>query len=195
MIRTVLLAAAAAIALPALAVAEPVALSIDPNHTSVRVEWPHTGHTPLLIAFPAFEGEVMYDAENIANSAVTFTVDTSKLWTGVPVWEEHLADPERPLLQTATYPMATFTSTAIESTGENTAKLTGDLTIKDQTHPVTFDVELTNEAPNPRDGSTVRGFLATAAVSRSMFGVDMAAEAMGDEIVITVAAELSQPAS
>lgn len=195
MIRTVLLAAAASAALPALAAAEPVALNIDPSHTSVRVEWPHTGHVPLLIAFPAFEGTVMYDAENIANSSVTFSVDTSKLWTGVPVWDEHLADPERPLLQTATYPTATFVSTSVEPTGENTARLTGDLTVKDQTHPVTFDVELMNEAPNPRSGATVRGFLATATISRSLFGVDQAAEMMGDEVKIIVATELTEPAS
>jgi len=195
MIRTVLLAAAASAALPALALAEPVALTIDPSHTSVRVEWPHTGHVPLMIAFPAFEGEVMYDAENIENSSVTFTVDTTQLWTGVPLWDEHLHDPERPLLATATWPTATFTSTSVTRTGDKTATLTGDLTIRDQTHPVTFEVEMGNEAPNPRSGAIVRGFLATATISRSQFGVEQAAEMMGDDVKIVVAAELTEAAS
>jgi polyisoprenoid-binding protein YceI len=195
MIRTVLLAAAACVALPALAMAEPVALTVDPSHTSVRVEWPHTGHVPLLIAFPAFEGEVMYDPENVENSSVTFTVDTSALWTGVPLWDEHLADPERPLLQTATYPTATFTSISVTRTGDNTATLTGDLTVRDQTHPVTFEVTMGNEAPNPRSGAIVRGFMATATISRSQFGVEQAAEMMGDDVKIIVATELQQAAS
>lgn len=194
MIRTTIPAVLLA-ALPLAATAEPMALEIDPNHTSIRVEWTHTGHTPLLIAFPAFEGEVMFDPGAIENSSVTMTVDTSKLWTGVDVWEEHLADPERPLLQTATYPEATFTSTSVERTGENTAKLTGDLTIRDQTHPVTFDVAFTREAANPRDGSTVRGFLATAVIDRTDYGVDLAADMMGADVTITVAAELGEPSS
>lgn len=193
MIRTVLLAAMAS-AIPAMALAEPVTLVADPSHTSVRVEWPHNGHTPLLIAFPAFEGAVMYDAENIANSSVTWSVDTTALWTGVPLWEEHLADPERPLLQTATYPTASFASTAVAATGENTGTVTGDLTIRDITIPVTFDVELTNDVVRERDGKRIVGFLATAEIDRTQFGIDQGVADMGETVTITVAAELS-PAS
>lgn len=193
MIRTVLLAAAAT-AVPAIVLAEPVTLVADPSHTSVRVEWPHNGHTPLLIAFPAFEGTVSYDAENVANSSVEWSVDTTALWTGAPVWEEHLADPERPLLQTATYPTATFTSTSITATGETTGTMTGDLTIRDITVPVTFDVELTNDVVRARDDKRIVGFLATASIDRTQFGVEQGVADMGNDVKIIVAAELS-PAS
>lgn len=193
MIRTVLLAAAAA-ALPAIALAEPVTLVADPAHTSVRVEWPHNGHTPLLIAFPAFEGTVVFDPENAAASSVEWTVDTSALWTGVPLWDEHLADAERPLLQTATYPTASFKSSAVTATGETTGTVTGDLTIRDVTIPVTFDVELTNDVVRARDNKRIVGFLATASIDRTQFGVDQGVADMGSDVKIIVAAELS-PAS
>ncbi len=189
MIRPLFFAAALA-AVPAAAQAEAQRLYLDPNHTSIRVEWTHDGMTPLLIAFPAFSGEVHFDPDAIENSSVTVMLDMQQMWTGIPLWDDHLRDAERPLLQTAAYPEAKFVSTGVTRTGENTAALTGDLTIRDQTHEVTFDVEFTREVE--LRGQTVRGFLARAVIDRAQFGVEQGAARMGTDVTIVIATELME---
>ncbi len=188
MTRTVLLAAAA-MALPLAAQAEPAAFKMDPSHSTIHARWTHTAGTPLLIAFPVYESEISFDPDNIADSSVTVTVETAEAWTGSELWDDHLTGDERPLLRSAEYPTATFTSTEIVPTGEDTATMTGDLTIKDMTHPVSFDVEMKGQAQG-RDGERIYGFLATTTVDRTQFGLDMAADMMGSDLVIEISSEI-----
>lgn len=193
MIRSVAIACAIAAA-PVIAAAEPKPFAMDPNHSTIHAEWTHTTGTPLLIAFPSFESEILFDPDAIENSSITVTVDTAEAWTGSALWDDHLTGDERPLLRAAEYPTATFTSTSITRTGENTAEMTGDLSIKDQTHPITFDVELKGQASG-MGGGTVYGFLATAEIDRTMFGMDMAADIMGADVKLTISSEIAEQAA
>src|SRR5699024_6118438 len=49
-------------------------------------------------------------------------------------------------------------------------KMTGDLTVRDVTKPVTFDVEFGGKAPMP-DGNDVYGFEAETKINREEFGL------------------------
>ncbi|MEO1443325.1 MAG: YceI family protein, partial [Chloroflexota bacterium] len=65
----------------------------------------------------------------------------------------------------------TFKSTSVEMTGDNTAKVTGDLTIRDVTKSVAFDVEFMGEVEKSPFGDTRAGFQGTLTVNREDFGL------------------------
>ena len=93
----------------------------------------------------------------------------------------------------------TFKASGVEGTPEE-FKLTGDLTIKDTTLPVVFDVEFGGMAVDPF-GATRAGFSATTQISRKQFGItwNAALEAggvlVGDKVTITVDAAFVLPAN
>ena len=190
MTRIALLAAVASIALPVVAIAAPTQLYMDPNHTNVRAVWKHFTGIPLEIRFTDFESTVMYDAEDPSASSIEITIPVDSLWTNVAAFDEHLQSPD--FFEVATYPTATFTSTAIESTGPNTATMTGDLTIKDVTAPVTFAVTLVNDMSHPMSGARLVGFTATTTLTRSEWGLGMFAPAVPEDVALVISTELAE---
>src|SRR5690606_28522002 len=71
----------------------------------------------------------------------------------------------------------------------NQLKVTGDLTIKDNTHPVVLDVTMNRFAEHPMLKRAAAGFDATTTIKRSDFGVDMIAPAVSDEVHIRITTE------
>ncbi len=119
----------------------------DPGHTEVRFGWSHAGVSFQTAEFDKTSGTLVLDRDNIEASKVTVTVDTTSVSTGVEIFDEHIQAPA--YFDTAAYPEMTFTSTEIKLTGETTAKITGDLTIKGVTQPLELDAELTFEGDHP----------------------------------------------
>ncbi|MEM7741801.1 MAG: YceI family protein, partial [Pseudomonadota bacterium] len=88
--------------------------------------------------------------------------------------------------------LVTFTSTSIEVTGENTADITGDLSMNDVTMPVTLAATLNQASPypfGPKEGTPTMGFQATTTVMRSDFGLGAFAPAVSDEVDVTISIE------
>ena len=85
--------------------------------------------------------------------------------------------------------MITFTSTGIEVTGEDTAKITGDLTIGDTTQEVVLDATLNQAGDHPMEGKAWAGFDATATVLRSDFGLEKFAPNVSDEVQVMISIE------
>ncbi len=187
--KTMLFAAAGAaiLAAPAAAQAEAQQLYFDPNHTQISVDWEHYAGAPLTFLFTEFDGELMYDPENAENSSANVTVDIPGIWTGVEDFKNHLLSGD--FFEAETYPEASFTSTAIEYSSDTTATLTGDLTIKDKTAPVTFDVEMVGEHEND-EGAKTWGFVATTDLNRTEWGLGYAAPMVPETVTLTIATEL-----
>src|SRR5688500_3652208 len=138
------IAAIAAIATAALfagnAHAEAVTYKLDPNHTLVLAQWDHFGYSHPVANFGQVDGTLVYDADNVAASSVQVTLPMSGLNSFVPKFDEHLRSDD--FFDAAQYPNVTFTSTRVEPAGDGRLKVTGDLTIKDNTHPVVLDVKI-----------------------------------------------------
>jgi polyisoprenoid-binding protein YceI len=192
MTRIALFAVAASMALPAVAMAEPVQLYMDPNHTQIKATWKHFSGVPLDIRFTEYDATVMYDADDASASSVEITLPVAGLESGVPPFNDHLKSAD--FFEAETYPTATFTSTSIESTGEDTATMTGDLTIKDVTAPVTFDVTLIGASPNPMSGAQLWSFSATTTLDRTEWGLGNFAPAVPADVVLTINSELGDTA-
>ena len=114
------------------------------------------------------------------------TIPVAKLETGVPDLDEHLKTAD--FFDVETYPTALFESESVELTGEETAKVTGNLTLHGITKPVILDVEL-NKIGENMFGKKTAGFSATTTIKRSDFGMTTYLPGLGDEVTIEIESE------
>src|SRR6056297_100988 len=131
--KSVLLAAAASLGLTAGAgFAAPEKYVLDASHSQVLFSYDHLGYSTTWGMFSGFEGEIMFDQESPANSSVAVSMPTRSMLTGWEARFDHFMSDD--FFGAGEDDMVTFTSTGIEVTGDNTARLTGDLTINDITN-------------------------------------------------------------
>ena len=118
---------------------------------------------------------------------MTATIQTASLSSGDATRDEHVRGAR--WLDAAQFPTMEFRSTSVRRTGEQTAEVTGDLTLHGQTHPVTLTVSLNQIGRNPAGGQAA-GFSATGTLSRTAFGVgaNVPTSLIGDEVRITIEA-------
>ncbi|MFN3597675.1 MAG: YceI family protein [Rubricoccaceae bacterium] len=166
--------AAPGAALERLAAGTPVAsegavtYALDAAHTSVAFRIRHMGVAYVPGRFTDFDGQVTFDPENLAATQVRATVQVASVNTAVAMRDDHLRSAD--FFEAETYPEMTFTSTGATPTGPNTFRLSGDLTIKGTTRPVTFEATAAGPIADPRAGSRV-GFHATTTIDRRDFGI------------------------
>ncbi len=176
--------------------AAPEAWELVPGHAQVIFTFDHFGLTTTYGAFDTLSGGLMLDRENPANSSVEIEIDLTSLDTGFDPREAHFTSAD--FFDTANHPTATFVSTNVELTGEDTALVTGDLTIKDITLPVTLDVKLNglvDDNPVIEGTQEWAGFSATTTVDRTQWDLGLFAPAVPAEIDIIVEVEAIRPIS
>ena len=160
---------------------------IDPTHTTVVAQWSHFGFSNPVANFGQAEGRIVYDADNVAASSVEVTLPLTGLNSFVADFDAHLRSAD--FFEAEKYPAATFRSTAVEPAGPNRLKVTGDLTIKDNTHPVVLDVTMNRFGEHPMLKRAAAGFDATTTIKRSDFGVGAYAPNVSDEVQIRITTE------
>lgn len=169
----------------------------DKTHTSILWKVNHFGQSTYtgMFARGGIEATVELDADDVANSSVTVTLSGDEVRTLHPIADDPRgvdfdAEIESDMfLGTDAAPQITFTSTSVEVTGDNTADITGDLTIGDQTHPLTLSTTLNKAADHPMAGVPVLGITATGTLQRSQWGVDGLLGPIGDEVTLEIQAE------
>ncbi|MEL6170620.1 MAG: YceI family protein [Pseudomonadota bacterium] len=186
--KSLALPLALALALPATAAfAAPEKYVLDASHSQVLFSYNHLGFSTTYNMFSGFEGEIQFDQTDPANSSVSVSIPVKSLFTG---WEARFAHfMADDFFGAEDGDQITFNSTEIEVTGENTAKITGDLTINDITKPVTLDATMTQSGPNPLNGKTWVGFNATTVVMRSDYNLGGFAPAVSDELDVAISIE------
>jgi len=180
------LVAGLAAALPA--AAEPYAM--DRSHASVIFSIDHIGFSVIQGRFNEFSADIDYDAENLAASTVTFTLQAGSIDTGWEARDEHIKSAD--MLDVAEYPEITFVSKSVEVISDTEAKVTGDVTIKGVTNEETFDVTLNKTGPSPLDPDvTVVGFTIEGELDRTAYGVDYFAPAVAATMPVRIDLEAS----
>ena len=177
---------AAALFAAGAAQAEPVTYALDPAHTQVAFSIDRFGFNRVLGRFDTISGELILDQANPANSSVRATVQIASVDSGNDTRDEHLRG-ER-WLNAAQFPTMEFRSTAVRTTGERTAEVTGNLTLLGQTHPVTLNVTLNNIGEAGTNRRRTAGFSATGALNRSAWGSSTGSGAIGDAVSIQIEA-------
>lgn len=162
--------------------------TIDATHAHAAFRVSHLGFSHTLGQFKDITGTIEFDAEAPENSSVSVTIATASVDSANEARDEHLRKAD--FLNVEAFPTMTFTSTNIEVTGEETAKITGDLTLLGVTKPVVLDANLNGSGPHPFDPSKiVAGFSATTEINRSDFGMAYASPAIGETVEIIIEVE------
>ena len=186
------LLAATLIAGPALA--DPVPYDLDASHSQILFSYNHLGFSTTYGMFSGFEGDIMFDEDDPANSSVSVSMPINSMFTG---WEkrdghfmsEDFFNASAEAEADDARNMVTFESTAIEVTGDGTANITGDLTMNGVTKEVVLETTLNNQGMHPQQNKPWIGFDATTTVLRSDFNVGAFAPFVSDEVEIQISIE------
>ena len=174
------------LALPAFA--EPVQYTADRWHTRIYFTLSHMGLSDYSGRFTEFDIDFQFDAEQLSNSSVEVTIPVSGIDTFSPELNSKMGD--EGFFDVANYPSIHFVSTSVEQLDTTRATLSGDLTIKGTTLPVTFDVIFNGIVMHPYYSLNNAGFTATSTISSREFGVNSLPEWMvGDDVNIRVELE------
>lgn len=189
---------------------EPVAVAapsgqytLDPNHTEVNVRALHFGLSHYTLRFNGVTGSLNFNADDPAQSSVEAVVDLTTLdtpFSGARDFDAELQNSE--WLNAAAHPAATFRSTAIERTGPNTARVSGDLSFRGVTHPLTLEVTYNASHRQHPMGAPISliGFSARGAISRAQYGLMVlqpsapdAHDGVADQVELAIEAEFTRP--
>jgi len=166
---------------------------LDPKHTDIIAQWNHFGFSNPSLHFGQVEGKIVYDADNVAASSVEASIPLSGLEAYIPDFNGHLLSAD--FFAADAFPSVTFKSTAVEVAGTNQLKVTGDLTIKDITHPVVLDVTVNGFAEHPMSKRLTTGFDAVTTIKRSDFGMGAYTPHVSDEVRLRITTEAAVPAA
>ncbi len=166
---------------------------IDTAHTEIGFKVKHLVISTVSGKFTKFEGKLEGDPADLTNAQITFTADIDSITTGNEQRDGHLKSAD--FFDAANHPKLSFKSTAIVGKGDNEYKVTGDLTIRNTTKPITLNVEF-GGVQNDLYGQTVAGFEITGKINRQEYGLSWSAvtEAGGivvaDDVKLIINAEL-----
>jgi polyisoprenoid-binding protein YceI len=141
---------------------------IDPAHTRLGFVARHAMVSKVRGSISGVTGRLHLDAADPSRSTAEITADMATISTDQAQRDEHLRSAD--FFDAKAYPQLTFKSTKAEAVGDDRYRLTGDLTIRDQTHPVTLDLEFTGAGPDAFGNDRV-GFEGRAEISRKEWGV------------------------
>lgn len=167
--------------------ADPESFNFDPSHSTIKFSWNHGGFSQSFGMFFDVQGSIALDQDDPAASMVTASVPLGDMLVQ-PTLKSHLGSDR--WFGSLDGKMVEFASTSVEMTGENTAKITGDLSMNGQTKEIVLDALLNSLGEGPR-GGVVAGFDATTTILRSDYGVGAFTPFVSDEIEVEISVEAS----
>ena len=179
------------VAMAAAAAAQVETWQIDPNHSSAQFSVRHLGVSTVRGAFMKVSGSAKHDASDPSKDSLDATIEASSVDTRVEMRDNDLRSPN--FLDVQKYPTITFHSKQTKAAGTGKLQITGDLTIHGVTKEVVLDVDGPTTAIKDPWGNQRIGASAATKINRKDFGVNGAPGVVGDEITITIDAELFQP--
>lgn len=162
--------------------------TIDPAHSEIGFSVRHAMITTVRGRFTEYEGELHLDGTDPTKSTARVTIKVASIDTNQAQRDEHLRTGD--FFDVASHPEISFTSTAAEYVGDDAYRLTGDLTIKGVTRPVTIDFTF-NGAAKDAYGNERVGFEGTVTVDRTEWGLTYNAALETGGVVISEKAKLT----
>ena len=172
-------------AAPQAIAAETYAIDIKGQHAFIEFRIKHLGYSWLYGRFNEFDGEFVVDRDDPTRSRVTVDIATASIDTNHAERDKHLRSND--FLSVDRHPKALFVSTAVETTGETTGIIKGDLTLNGVTRPVDLTVEEIGHGPDPWGGYRA-GFLATTTLTLADFDItyDLGPAARTVELTLSI---------
>jgi polyisoprenoid-binding protein YceI len=166
------------------------AYRLDPEHATLLLKIDHLGFSQLVGRFDRFDATLDFEPDNPEASSLTAEIDPASIDFDLPQFEDDLRGPD--WFDVARFPEARFASREVVATGENTGRITGDLTVHGVTQPVILEVVFNGGGNSLVTGRYTLGFAAMGTVSRSAFGLGAYAPAVGDAVVLEIHAEFQR---
>ncbi len=157
--------------------------NVDPAHTQVTWTLNHMGFSMLSGQFGAQGGTLTIDPAKPAAAKLDVTFAIDQLSVTAEPFAHHLKSKD--FFDAATYPTARFVSTSVVASGKG-ARITGNLTIKNVTKPVTIDATFVGAGTNPMSKKLNFGFRGTATIKRSDFGLGYATPVVADSVKLDI---------
>ena len=142
--------------------------TIDTAHSRLGFVARHAMVTKVRGAFNEFEGTATLDGANPAASSAQVTISTASIDTRNAQRDGHLRSND--FLAMDEYPRITFVSTGARQVDDSTFELTGDLTIKGVTNPITIPFSFEGAAKDPFGNLRV-GFEGAVTINRKDYGI------------------------
>lgn len=161
----------------------------EATHAYIAFSYSHQGYSNPILRWKKFDATLDLDSANPENSTLMVTIPSDAIDSGVPKFDEHLVSAD--FFDAENHPAITFKSTDMKQIYTGTGKVTGDLTIKGTTKPITLDVKLNKVGQHFRSGKDMFGISATGNLKRSEYGVDKYAP-MGDDVKLMIEVEFQK---
>ena len=189
--RFALLAAVFAAAAPAFAAET---FQFDKSHTNVGFQVRHI-FTMVSGRFTDYAGAIQVDRARPESSTVELTIQASSIDTSEPRRDQHLRSAD--FFDVANHPTISFKSTSVKANGKHGFLVTGDLTMRGVTKPVTLPVTLLGEGKDP-SGNEKMGLETTVTINRKDFGLvwnralETGGMLVGEEVKVQIAIEANK---
>jgi polyisoprenoid-binding protein YceI len=170
----------------------------DLSHSSVNFHVRHLMVSKVHGRFQTWGGSLVLDDEDITRSRAEVSIDVASIDTREDKRDAHLRSAD--FFDAENFPKLEFKSTSVKRISDEELEVTGDLTIRGQTKPITLKVESNGQIKDPW-GGTRAGFSAKASISRKEFGLhwnallETGGVVVGDKIEISLEIEAVQKAA
>jgi polyisoprenoid-binding protein YceI len=161
--------------------------NVDQMHGYIAFQYTHMGYSHPILRFNKFTAQINLNADHPEQSKLDVDVDATSIDSGTDLFNEHLNSDK--FFDTAKFKDITFKATSIKVTGANTGTVTGDLTIKGVTKPVTLNVKLNKSGIHPMTKDPAMGFSATGTLKRSEWGLGAYVPNVSDDVHLMIEAE------
>lgn len=162
----------------------------EDGHAYIQFSYDHQGYSRPVLRWSEFEAVVTFDPASPENSTLNVTIPAASIDSMIPAFDGHLKSVD--FFDVETYPTITFRSTSLDINPDGTGTITGDLTIKDITRPITFDGVINKVGQNFRSGVDMFGISGTGTLKRSDYGVGKYAPNVGDEVQLIMEVEFQK---
>lgn len=153
---------------------------LDPTHSEIQFKVKHLVISTVTGTFKSFEASLNTQNEDFSDAEISFSIATNSIETNQADRDNHLKSAD--FFDAEQYPAITFKSTSFTKEGDDYI-LKGDITIKDVTKPIKFDVEFGGTATDFYSNQKA-GFEITGKISRKEFGLTWSAVTEAGAIVV-----------
>ena len=166
---------------------------IDPQHSEINFKVKHLMITNVKGEFKNFSGDVLTSGDDFDNASITVHIDASSIFTNSDDRDTHLKGSD--FFDVENFKEITFVSKSFKKISDDEYKLVGDLTIKDVTNEISFDVEFGGINSDPW-GNVKAGFSMEQKINRKDWGLtynavlETGGVLVGEEVKINIEVEL-----
>jgi polyisoprenoid-binding protein YceI len=167
---------------------------LDKVHSSIRFSVSHMVVSESEGTFKAFDGTVTNTKADFSDAKISFTIDVNSIATENEGRDKHLRSDD--FFSAEKYPTIKFESTSLTLISGNNYKLKGNMTVRDVTKPVEFNVVYGGTINTQRGRKA--GFKATTTINRQDFNlkwsrtVEAGGLAVGNDVEVVIKVELDE---